>query len=178
MIDLVGVERIGIVIGDREFIGHQWLKYLKNKGVNFCICVPKHHFIERLDGRRQRVVDLATTQPLYLKDCLADGVWVNIYLKKLANGDYLFLIGTMQAPKHLGQVYRKRWGIETMFQSFKSRGFSLECTRMKSLYKLKKLVGLVCIAFAFCTSIGIYKHEKVQKIKNMAINLKVFVELE
>ena len=43
VIDLVGVKRIGIVIGDREFIGHQWLKYLKDNGIHFCMRVPKHH---------------------------------------------------------------------------------------------------------------------------------------
>jgi len=30
-IALIGIKRIGILIADREFIGYQWLKYLKNK---------------------------------------------------------------------------------------------------------------------------------------------------
>lgn len=165
VIDLVGVERIGIVIGDREFIGHRWLKYLKDKGINFCIRVPKHHLIERFDGEKLRIEELIINQPLYLKDCLVDGVWVNVYLKKLSDGDFLFLIGTLKEPKHLGQVYRKRWTIEVMFQSFKSRGFNIKNTHMKATYKLKKLVGLVAIAFVICNSLGIYKHKKVQKIK-------------
>lgn len=75
------------------------------------------------------------------------------------------MIGTLKKPKHLGQVYRKRWTIEVLFQSFKSRGFTLKNTHMKTYYKLKKLVGLVAIAFVLCTSLCIYKHEKVQKIK-------------
>jgi hypothetical protein len=165
VIDLIGTERIGIVIGDREFIGHKWLKYLKDKGIYFCMRVPKHHLIERFDGRKQNIEEIATVQPLCLKDCLVDGVWVHVYLKKLDTDDYLFLIGTIKEPKHLGQVYRKRWTIEVLFQSFKSRGFDLESTHMKALDKLKKLVGLVSIAFAFCISLGVYKHEKVQKIK-------------
>ena len=52
-----------------------------------------------------------------------------------------------------------------LFQSFKSRGFNLRNTHIEALYKLKKLVGLVSIAFAVCISLGIYRHEKVQKIK-------------
>lgn len=165
IIALVGLERIGVVIADREFIGHTWLKYLKKKGINFCIRVPKHHLIERLDGRKQSIEDLATQQPLYLKDCLVDGVWVNVLLKKLDNDDFLFLIGTLKDPQYLGQVYRKRWTIETVFQSFKTRGFDIESTHIKDPTRLKKLVALVCIAFAICISLGIYKHEKVQKIK-------------
>jgi hypothetical protein len=36
---------------------------------------------------------------------------------------------------------------------------------MKEAQKLKKLVAVVCIAFAVCVSLGIHQHEKVQKIK-------------
>lgn len=36
---------------------------------------------------------------------------------------------------------------------------------MKDLKKLKKLIAIVSIAFAICISLGIYQHEKVQKIK-------------
>ena len=165
VIDLVGIERIGIVLGDREFIGHTWIKYLKDRGINFCIRVPKHHLIERFNGEKLSFEELVADQPIYLKDCLVDGVWVNVFLKKLSDGDFLFLIGTLKDPKHLGQVYRKRWTIEVLFQSFKSRGFNLKNTHMKAYYKLKKLVGLVAIAFVMCNSLGIYKHEKVQKIK-------------
>ena len=165
IINLIGLERLGILIADREFIGHRWLKYLKDNGINFCIRVPKHHLIEDSEGRKQRIEDLATQQPLYLKDCLVDGVWVNVLLKKLDGDEYLFLIGTLKDPRHLGQVYRRRWTIETVFQSFKGRGFNLESTHIKALDRLKKLVAIVSIAFAICTSLGIYQNEKVQKIK-------------
>ncbi len=127
--------------------------------------MPKHHLIEDSEGRKQRIEDLATQQPLYLKDCLVDGVWVNVLLKKLDGDEYLFLIGTLKDPRHLGQVYRRRWTIETVFQSFKGRGFNLESTHIKALDRLKKLVAMVSIAFAVCTSLGIYQNEKVQKIK-------------
>jgi hypothetical protein len=83
----------------------------------------------------------------------------------LDDGDFLFLIGTLQEPKYLGQVYRKRWTIETVFHSFKKRGFDLESTHIKAPERLKKLVALVSIAFVICNSLGIYQHEKVQKIK-------------
>jgi Transposase DDE domain len=165
IVALVGISRIGILIADREFIGHSWLKYLKDKGVNFCIRLPKHHQIENLEGQKYRIEELAKPEATYLKNCLVDKVWVNVYLKKLAEGDFLFLIGTMDEPKYLGQVYRKRWTIETVFQAFKSRGFDLESSHFKHLDRLKKLIGMVSIAFAFCINLGIHKHEKIQKIK-------------
>lgn len=87
-----------------------------------------------------------------------------VYLKRLVDGDLLYLFGTMPA-RYLGQVYRRRWTIEACFQSFKSRGFDLEGTHLKDLAKLKKLVAFVSIAFGMCVSLGSYQHEKVKKIK-------------
>ncbi|SFF49539.1 hypothetical protein SAMN04488541_104211 [Thermoflexibacter ruber] len=127
--------------------------------------MPKHHLIERFDGRIQSAEDLASHQPLYLKDCLIDRVWVKVYLKKLEGGDLLFLVGTMSDPKHLGQAYRKRWTVETMFQPFKKRGFDIENTHFKHGDKLKKLVGLVSIGFSVCMHVGVYVDKKIEKIK-------------
>ena len=165
IIALIGVDRIGVVIGDREFIGHTWLKYLKDHGVNFCVRVPKHHQIEKSDGSKHLAEDLATDKPLYLQNCMVDGVWVQVYLKKLEQGDLLFLIGNIAIASYLGTIYKKRWTIETCFQSFKDRGFALESTQMKDLGKLKKLVAIVSIAFAICVNLGIYQDKKVEKIK-------------
>ena len=82
----------------------------------------------------------------------------------LANGDYLFLLGTVGA-KFTGQLYRKRWCIEACFQNMKIRGFDLEDTHLQDDGKLKKLVALVSIAYVFCASLGIYYHQKVERIK-------------
>ena len=47
----------------------------------------------------------------------------------------------------------------------KGRGFNLEHTHLQDNEKLKKLVALVSITYALCTSLGIYHHQKVQNIK-------------
>lgn len=163
-ITLLGKERIGIVLADREFVGHKWLKHLKDNGIAFCARLPRHHLIERLDGQVLQAEALAKEQALHLKDCLIDGVWGQVYLKRTPDGDLLYLFGTMEA-KHLGSVYRRRWNIEACFQRFKSRGFDLEGTHLKDLAKLKKLVALVSIAYGMCVNLGIHQHEKVKKIK-------------
>ena len=112
-IDLIGTQRIGLVIGDREFVGHRWLKYLKDRGIRFVMRLPKHHQIHRLDGRIQTIkhLDLVVDKPLVFKDCLIDGVVGNVWVMLLTDGDYLFLFGTLEA-EFMGQLYRKRWSIE------------------------------------------------------------------
>lgn len=165
-IGLMGTERIGLVIGDREFVGHRWLKYLKDRGIHFVMRLPKHHTIHRLDGRIQTVTTLALSEnkPLALCDCLVNGVVGHVWVMLLENGDYLFLFGTVEV-KFIGQLYRKRWSIEACFQNMKKRGFDLEDTHLQDDGKLKKLVALVSLAYAFCASLGIYYHQKVEEIK-------------
>ena len=165
-IDLIGADRIGLVVGDREFVGHRWLKYLKDRKIRFIMRMPKHHKIHRLDGRIQTIatLDLSQNKPLTLCDCLVDGVVGHVWVMLLDNGDYLFLFGTVEV-KFMGQLYRKRWSIEVCFQNMKRRGFDLEDTHLQHDEKLKKLVALVSIAYAFCASLGIYYHRKIKKIK-------------
>lgn len=54
MIEPIGADRIEILTMDREFIGHKWLKWLKKKGIPFCVRVPKHHKITLADGRNNK----------------------------------------------------------------------------------------------------------------------------
>ena len=57
-IDIIGEKRIGLLIGDREFIGHNWLKHLKNKHIRFIVRMPKHHKMHCIDGQVRTIKDL------------------------------------------------------------------------------------------------------------------------
>ena len=91
-------------------------------------------------------------------------VWGGAQVTALAGGEYLFLFGTATVA-FLGHFYRKRWTIEACFQNLKGRGFALRGTHVQCRAKLKKLVGLVSLAYALCVSVGTQLHEKVQPIK-------------
>jgi hypothetical protein len=165
-LEILGKERIGLVIGDREFVGHKWMKFLKDNGLLFIMRLPKHHLLHDLDGESLRLQELTlpADRALLLKGYMIDGVWGDVWVKALADGDFLFLFGTARVD-FFGQLYQRRWTIETVFQTFKEREFDLEKTHVKSLGKLKKLVALVSIAYSICISMGVYVHKKVQKIK-------------
>jgi hypothetical protein len=81
--------------------------------------------------------------------------------------DYLIVLTNTFAYQAL-RVYTKRRSIEAMFQDFKSQGFHLESTHLKEAYKLKKLVYVVSIAYAFCVHMGLYyeKHMALIRVKN------------
>lgn len=165
-IDLLGAKRIGLFLGDREFIGHRWLKFLKCQGIRFCVRIPKHHKITRdygLDTRVDTVEELlAYRKVVKIKDCMVDGIWGSMYAKQLKD-DILFLFGTAKM-EYLPQFYKKRWRIECFFQNVKKRGFNLEDTHLTKFEKLKKLVALVSIAYAFAANMGLHHHKKVECI--------------
>lgn len=164
LIEVLGKERIKLIVGDREFIGVSWIKYLKYNQIPYCMRVPKGHLITLKNGDCYCIdALLKTSSERYFQDCMVDGVWGNCYLQRLPNDDYLFLIGSFLA-KELGRIYRKRWCIETLFQAFKGRGFDLESTHLKCSKKLSKLLVFVSIAVALCVKMGQYYHKKVQNI--------------
>ena len=165
-ISLLGAKRIGLFLGDREFIGHRWLKFLKTQGIKFCIRIPKHHKITRfchLDTKINTVEELLVDRKVIrIKNCMIDGVWGNMYAKQLKD-DILFLFGTAKM-EYLPQLYKKRWRIECFFQNVKKRGFNLEDTHLSKLEKLKKLVALVSIAYAFAANMGLHHHKRIEPI--------------
>jgi hypothetical protein len=165
-VQVLGKGRIGYLVADREFVGHSWLKYLKDKGIPFVVRLPKHHSVTRPDGTVLTVEQLGLRhgQLLVLKGCLVDGVVANVWVKRLDTGEFLFLLGTVTAEL-TGQLYRKRWTVETVFQAFKQRGFDLEKTHLRSAAKLNKLIAFVSVAYGLCRSLGIHHHGKVQPIK-------------
>ena len=56
-LNIVGKERIGLVIGDREFVGHEWLKFLKDNEIPFIMRIPKHHLLTDLDGFQESITE-------------------------------------------------------------------------------------------------------------------------
>lgn len=165
VISLIGKDRIGILVGDREFIGHEWLKYLKDNNIRFCMRMPKSHLITLANTDIYSAAELLLNRDeRYYEGCMIDGVWCNLMLKRLSDGNFLILAGNFPA-KQLGGFYRRRWSIEVFFQSVKERGFNLENSHLKSSEKSKKLLVFVSIATGICINIGKRHHRKVQKVK-------------
>ena len=152
---MLGRERIGLVLGDREFVGHVWLKWLKDTGLNFVMRLPKHHLLTAESGERRAITDLglAVGQVRRFARVQVDGVWGQAWVNALEGGEFLFLFGTSGLTS-LGQFYAKRWTIEQCFQNLKGRGFNLENSHLRCQDKLRKLVALVSLAYAFCLSVG------------------------
>jgi hypothetical protein len=77
---------------------------------------------------------------------------------RLENSE-LLVVATQSAPKSAIADYAKRWGIETLFGIFKTRGFCLESTHLTDAERLSKLLALLSLALCWTILIGEWLHQ-------------------
>jgi hypothetical protein len=125
-VELVGIKRMGCIIGDREFIGEKWYNYLISNDISFYLRLPKSHkvIINNVESRIDTLVNsYIPEQDHWLNDIFLGKIKLNIGFRKLLSGrqgrkkdDYLAVITNEKGSKALKE-YKKRWSIETFFQS-------------------------------------------------------------
>jgi hypothetical protein len=71
----------------------------------------------------------------------------------------LLVVATQLAPKSALADYAKRWGIETLFGIFKTRGFCLESTHLTDSERLSKLLALLSLALCRTFLTGEWLHQ-------------------
>ena len=80
------------------------------------------------------------------------------------DGELLILAANQPISQPL-HVYALRWKIETLFQALKGRGFDLEQTRLTHLARLKKLIALLALGFAWAHKVGQWKQATVKPLR-------------
>lgn len=157
-----GEREIACLTADREFVGQDWFGYLLHEPLTpFRIRIRENHKLS--DGRLSHKVsvlfaDLRVGQTKILRHKRRLwGHWVYIAALRLADGE-LLVVATQSAPKSAIVDYTKRWGIETLFGMFKTRGFCLESTHLKDPSRLSKLLALLSLALCWAILAGKWLH--------------------
>jgi len=157
-IDLFGTQNIQCLLGDREFVGKRWFRFLRQHRIKFQMRLKKDTLVRNSRGKLVQVWRLfASTrvnQILVIPE--ARQMWgMELFLSGcyLGSGEYLILVSPEHSPAP-HQEYKKRWGIETLFGALKSRGFNLEETHLKDPERLSRLLALLAIAFTLAFVVG------------------------
>jgi hypothetical protein len=154
------------VVGDREFIGKTWLSWLVKQDIAFCIRIKKNQYL----GYKDRVV-----QATNLINSSKFTNKTQVYLDKIdqvlnlsgCNLEREQLILISYKVDNPSQIYRMRWGIETLFQNLKGRGFNIENTHITDIVRFNSLLICVSISAILCYKAGNLKAKiKPIKIKN------------
>ena len=146
-IDIFGAPSCRNLFADREFAGRDFLKWLEENNIQYCIRLKSNIGIANNNGKLlhaseyfKNSVGLETVlgyRKVFGKSRFVTGT-------RLEEGDYLIVVSLLEVDL---EEYALRWGIETMFGSFKTRGFHLEATHVTDADRLSNLIALMAIAY-------------------------------
>lgn len=156
-------ERIQCLTADREFIGTDWVKFLKRQRIRFRIRIKRDTLVSNPSGTSEmsafrffqngRIGEARLlSQPRRVW-----GMTVFVVGMRIKN-DYLILISN-EAPETALEDYAHRWEIETLFGCLKSRGFNFEDTHLTKPERISKLLGVLTLALCWCLLLGEWLHE-------------------
>ena len=143
------------LVADREFIGAKWFQFLRLHGVRRAVRIRQSDLIDGKRGdewfshvRRGHFHELN-------EKVLVFGELMRVVATRSPTGD-LVIIATDFGARKTWKLYKLRWSIECTFSSFKSRGFDLERTGITEKSRLRRLFGIVTLAWLFCLRIGVW----------------------
>lgn len=126
-LNLFGAQNIACLLGDREFVGREWFRFLKRHRIKFQMRLKKDTLVCHARGQLVPAWKLFCRTrincPLVIP--AARRMWgMELYLSgcRLKNGEYLILVSGEFGEEPQAQ-YSMRWGIETLFGALKARGF-------------------------------------------------------
>lgn len=157
-----GTIKIDCLLADREFIGKEWFRYLKDHHIQFHIRIKRDMNISRTNGTLSLAANFFRSLPLSTY-CTLHGprlicghlLWVTGM--RLPDGEYVIVVSASQSDEVMEQ-YKKRWKIEVLFEALKSRGFNFEDTHLKDENRLNTLFTVLAIAFCWAYHVGAWRH--------------------
>lgn len=162
-----GGHQVGFLCADREFVSREWLRWLLENGISFRLRLKSDVLVTNGHGEQVCADWLFRNCPiqreLNLGQRLVLGHRLFVSGTRLADGDFLIVISDKAFSL---SDYALRWGIETLFAAFKSRGFRLEDTHVTCPERLSRLIGLLAIAYCWAFAAGKWLEEvKPLKLK-------------
>lgn len=150
------------VLGDREFASSKLFAWCINQNIPFYIRIKDNAEVTFRNGSICSARDLFNK--LNLKEQMTSGSLVSVYKCKIylsasrSERGELMVVATNQPPKNAIAIYLRRWEIECLFSCLKGRGFRFESTHITQPDRIKKLVGVLAIAFCWAHKVGEWRN--------------------
>jgi hypothetical protein len=162
IVDKIGSGKIKYIIGDREFGGIYWYKYLNKNNITYVVRIKENQKV-RHQGRSISVKSIVNSNSRNGRHCnnkKYDYHELDVYISgfRFRNDknklEYLIIMSPEQI-KEVTRVYGQRWQIESMFKNMKSNGFRMEDTHLKKDSRIETLIGLLALTYAWMIVTGL-----------------------
>lgn len=164
----IGVKNIRTLLADREFIGEPWFRFLIKENIPFVIRVKRSYLaggirrgyhvplgeLLKKRGRRKSLINHSIT-------LWGHSLFASAEHTKNAKEPMIVVSNRSWELQSPLELYRWRWGIETLFGCLKSRGFSMEDTHMTNPDKIEKLLFVLAIAVCWAYKTGELQSRKI-----------------
>ena len=147
---------IETLYADREFIGNEWLAYLRQAGISYGIRCKENAQIAGKGGTRRALKShfraLKTGEGKILGPVMLYRQQHYLEATRLTDGQLLVVCSDKEGKGI--ETYGERWQIKTLFGSLKSQGFNLEDTHMTAPAKIDRLMSVLAIGFVLSCRAG------------------------
>ena len=172
------------LIGDKEYIGENWLKDLKTNGLDFVFRLRDKAYESAINQTGKPIDKLERKVKKRIGRIIAKTFEINeksyffiITSYKDRNGkvEILKLITTLENATKAVELYKLRYRIESFFKHLKSNGFQLEELNLHRGLKVRLLMALLVLAYTLSIVYGLkgYKR-KYPPLKHGSPAMSVF----
>lgn len=152
-------QRWAVLIADREFIGQEWFRFLRDRKIKRCIRIRENTVLDD-EPARDHFQNLKPGEVRSMFERVwVYGSWMGVVATLSPQGERVLVASDLSLWDTL-TTYRLRWGIECTFSAMKTRGLNLEQTHMTQPDRLSRLFGLLSLALAWMVRIGEWRAEQ------------------
>jgi len=156
---LIRPENIDCLIGDREFVGAEWIQWLDDQDIPFLVRIRNNTLLEGVLPVNAFFRGLPFGRKVKNGKITLWGKNVYLSTRWSYKKDELVTVISNRKFSNPFKLYRKRWEIETFFGCLKKRGFCFEDTHLIHISRIEKLVFVLTIAFCWSHLVGEAKEE-------------------
>lgn len=144
------------LLADREYVGGEWVKFLKEKGLSFVIRQRIGDYKPLIDATKglsyDKMCDKCLSKRQIVSKLICDQGYTYRFVmmpnpKDNADEPIIFLLTTLANPATAATSYAKRWKIECLFKHLKTNGYNLETLNLKDPNKNTLMFAIVTTAY-------------------------------
>ena len=173
-----------VLLADREYIGSDWFKSLKDNGLDFIIRLREGNYkhavqaagihLKKIEKKATKRVGHIFCKPFELDD-QSYYLLVSAYRDRSGRTVLLRLITSLNKPYKAVDFYKLRYRIESMFKHLKSNGFDLQSLHLQSSRKIRLMMALLVLAYTLSVVEGLKDYKrKYPPLKHGSPAMSVF----